>query len=174
MIIHQQLLTGRASRVLVLVPPSLLHQWLVEMLRRFNLGFAVFDQARVEAAGAANPFLTEQRVLCSLEFLVSASTVARAALEGDWDLLVIDEISMVRCDLLDAVDVVDATGVYGASVLATIGDLLEDVAVRIEGPIRLASDTDALATVADIVPGEGVDVLLAAGEPMPAPRTGDR
>ncbi len=39
MIIHQQLLTGRASRVLVLVPPSLLHQWLVEMLRRFNLHF---------------------------------------------------------------------------------------------------------------------------------------
>ncbi len=43
MIIQQQLLTGRASRILVLVPPSLLHQWLVEMLRRFNLHFSLFD-----------------------------------------------------------------------------------------------------------------------------------
>jgi ATP-dependent helicase HepA len=31
LIIHQQLLTGRASRVLILVPDSLVHQWLVEM-----------------------------------------------------------------------------------------------------------------------------------------------
>lgn len=39
MIIHQQLLAGRIERVLIIVPESLQHQWLVEMLRRFNLHF---------------------------------------------------------------------------------------------------------------------------------------
>ncbi len=43
LILHQQLHTGRASRVLIVVPTPLLHQWLVEMLRRFNLRFAIFD-----------------------------------------------------------------------------------------------------------------------------------
>lgn len=39
MILHQQIITGRASRVLIVVPENLQHQWLVEMLRRFNLRF---------------------------------------------------------------------------------------------------------------------------------------
>lgn len=39
-------MTGRAERVLVIVPDTLRHQWLVEMLRRFNLRFAVFDEDR--------------------------------------------------------------------------------------------------------------------------------
>ncbi|VAW84986.1 RNA polymerase associated protein RapA, partial [hydrothermal vent metagenome] len=49
MIIHQQLLTERAKRVLIVVPESLIHQWLVEMLRRFNLHFSIFDEARCQA-----------------------------------------------------------------------------------------------------------------------------
>ena len=41
------------------------------MLRRFNLRFSVFDQERCEqsALDVANPFDTEQLVLCSLSFL---------------------------------------------------------------------------------------------------------
>ncbi len=46
LILHQQLLSGRAGRVLVVVPDSLVHQWLVEMLRRFNLRFTILDEAR--------------------------------------------------------------------------------------------------------------------------------
>ncbi|HGF0964245.1 TPA: SNF2-related protein, partial [Legionella pneumophila] len=41
MILHYQLHTGRASRVLIIVPNSLIHQWFVEMLRRFNLHFSI-------------------------------------------------------------------------------------------------------------------------------------
>ena len=37
LILHRLLLTGRAERVLILVPEPLLHQWLVELRRRFNL-----------------------------------------------------------------------------------------------------------------------------------------
>ena len=91
LIMHRMLLSERVSRVLIVVPEALLYQWLVEMLRRFNLRFSILDQERFEAAGEENPFQGEQRILCSLEFLVGSSAVARAALQGDWDLLVVDE-----------------------------------------------------------------------------------
>lgn len=52
LIIHQQLITHRASRVLIVVPPALVHQWFVEMVRRFNLHFSIFDQGRLDALKA--------------------------------------------------------------------------------------------------------------------------
>ncbi len=48
MILHYQVHTGRASRVLLIVPEALIHQWLVEMMRRFNLHFSLFDKERLE------------------------------------------------------------------------------------------------------------------------------
>ena len=41
MVIHRQLLSGRAKRVLILVPENLQHPWLVEMRRRVNLQVAI-------------------------------------------------------------------------------------------------------------------------------------
>jgi ATP-dependent helicase HepA len=99
LIMHQQLLLERARRVLIVVPESLLHQWLVEMLRRFNLMFSIFDAARfadpehdeAEYDDSENPFHDEQLVLCSLEFLVGHPERAAQASVGEWDLLVVDE-----------------------------------------------------------------------------------
>ncbi len=97
MIIQQQLLTGRASRVLLLVPPSLLHQWLVEMLRRFNLRFALFDAERVvEASLSGNPFESEQQILCSTELFLEQIELQEQALAVDWDLVVVDEAHHLR------------------------------------------------------------------------------
>jgi len=95
LILHQQLLTERARRVLILVPDSLVHQWLVEMLRRFNLMFSIFDADRCQAIEDSNmgdsPFHSEQLVLCSLAFLADSPQRHEQALNGDWDLLVVDE-----------------------------------------------------------------------------------
>ncbi|MGF1700676.1 RNA polymerase-associated protein RapA [Photobacterium makurazakiensis] len=93
MIIHQQVLSGRAERILILVPETLQHQWLVEMMRRFNLYFSIFDEERcVEAfADSANPFDTAQYVLCSLDFLRKSRRRFEQALDADWDLMVVDE-----------------------------------------------------------------------------------
>jgi ATP-dependent helicase HepA len=90
MILHQQLLTGRASRVLILVPEPLLHQWLVEMLRRFNLHFALFDRERL-AQGDDNPFEMEQLVLCAGELLYEDPLAQALALSAPWDMVVVDE-----------------------------------------------------------------------------------
>jgi ATP-dependent helicase HepA len=95
LILHQQLLTERARRILIVVPESLLHQWLVEMLRRFNLAFSILDEQRcqgiTESSGQENPFHAEQQVLCTLEFFEQHPDRHQQAVAGDWDLLVVDE-----------------------------------------------------------------------------------
>ncbi|SEQ90370.1 ATP-dependent helicase HepA [Nitrosomonas sp. Nm51] len=95
MIMHQQHLAGRAERILIVVPETLTHQWLVEMLRRFNLHFSLFDQERFAALEESNisdnPFHSEQLVLCGVDFLCRDKKHVQAALKGDWDLVVVDE-----------------------------------------------------------------------------------
>ncbi len=98
MIVHHQLHTGKAARVLILVPESLVHQWLVEMLRRFNLHFSVFDSERIAPAAEdddsttqTNPFDEEQLILCNLNLLVTDANARAQALQSDWDLVVVDE-----------------------------------------------------------------------------------
>lgn len=99
LILHQQLLTERAKRVLIIVPESLVHQWLVEMWRRFNLHFSVFDEERCQGieenseqdSYQNNPFQTEQLILCSQDFLSANPTRFQQVLAGEWDLLVVDE-----------------------------------------------------------------------------------
>ncbi|MEE9320042.1 MAG: RNA polymerase-associated protein RapA [Granulosicoccus sp.] len=95
LIVHAKLTTLQISRVLIVVPEALLHQWLVEMLRKFNLAFRIMDDERFNelAPGAPdeNPFLAEQLVLCSLETLLNDEQIGDAALTAGWDMLVADE-----------------------------------------------------------------------------------
>jgi len=94
LIIHQQLVTGRASRVLIAVPDSLIHQWLVEMLRRFNLMFTILDEERCLAlleSGTENPFESAQLVLCTMSLLSERTERLQQATGAEWDLLVVDE-----------------------------------------------------------------------------------
>ena len=95
LILHRLLLSGRISRVLILVPESLVHQWFVEVLRRFNLWFNIFDEDRCASldgnAPDGNPFLDNQLILCSTEFLAASPKRAEQALSSSWDLLVVDE-----------------------------------------------------------------------------------
>ncbi|WP_261653588.1 RNA polymerase-associated protein RapA [Erwinia mallotivora] len=93
MIIHQQLLAGRAERVLIIVPETLQHQWLVEMLRRFNLHFALFDDDRYAQAqlDSDNAFETEQLVICSLDFVRRNKQRLEKLADAAWDLMIVDE-----------------------------------------------------------------------------------
>jgi ATP-dependent helicase HepA len=95
LILHRLLLNGRISRVLILVPDSLVHQWFVEILRRFNLWFHIYDEERCaaldESAPEGNPFLDDQLIICSTSFLASSPTRARQAITASWDMLVVDE-----------------------------------------------------------------------------------
>ncbi|MFN3578981.1 MAG: RNA polymerase-associated protein RapA [Pseudomonas sp.] len=90
LIIHRQLQTGRVRRVLVVVPENLQHQWLVEMRRRFNLRFALFNIDRCQGA-EDNPFEEEQLALVALEFLLDNPFARQCLQASDWDMLVVDE-----------------------------------------------------------------------------------
>ena len=95
LILHRLHLTGRADRVLVLVPESLLHQWFVEMLRKFNLNFNLYDEARCEAVENSdelrNPFLESPLILAAVDLLAHDSHRLQQAAEAGWDLLIVDE-----------------------------------------------------------------------------------
>jgi len=95
LIIAQQLASGRAARALVLVPESLVHQWFVELLRRFNLRFAIFDEERCEsmelAGSRANPFEDEQGVIAAVGWLAADAKRRKQLLDAGWDILVVDE-----------------------------------------------------------------------------------
>lgn len=95
LILARLLASGRAKRVLVLLPESLVYQWFVELLRRFNLSFAIFDEERCEAiemaASDRNPFEDDQLVIAAISFLSSLPKRSQQALEAGWDLLIVDE-----------------------------------------------------------------------------------
>ncbi len=91
LVIHRQLLSGRANRVLILVPENLQHQWLVEMRRRFNLQVALFDEERFIESDATNPFEDTQLALVALEWLVEDEKAQDALFAAGWDLMVVDE-----------------------------------------------------------------------------------
>ncbi len=93
LILHQQLLNGRARRVLIMVPETLQHQWLVEMLRRFNLRFSIFNEQRCASLehDGDNPFHSEQLVLCNQKFLQDNPRRREQILAANWDTLVVDE-----------------------------------------------------------------------------------
>lgn len=102
LIIHQQLLTGKADRVLILVPDSLQYQWMIELRRRFNLEFALFDLVRTAAIKEHNPeqnvFLTEQCIIAGLDLLLDHHDLYEQALAAGFDLLVVDEAHHLHWD----------------------------------------------------------------------------
>lgn len=91
LILHHQLLAGRIERVLVVVPEPLLHQWLVEMMRRFNLRFSLVDEDAWEEEPGANPFLEHDLILCALGAFIREPKRQKQALAARWDTLVVDE-----------------------------------------------------------------------------------
>ncbi|NNE92117.1 MAG: DEAD/DEAH box helicase family protein, partial [Verrucomicrobiales bacterium] len=98
LILHRLHLSGRAKRILILVPDALVNQWFVELYRRFSLSFAIFDEERAVSIeeGAddpetANPFFDDQLVLCATSWIAENAKRGKQAAEGEWDLVIVDE-----------------------------------------------------------------------------------
>lgn len=98
LILHRLYVRGQSGRVLILVPEPLIHQWFVELYRRFNLTCAIFDEARCAAIHKegglgveANPFLDEHLVLTSTTLFTKYPERLQQALLADWGLVIVDE-----------------------------------------------------------------------------------
>jgi ATP-dependent helicase HepA len=95
LIVSQLIASGRANRVLVLVPESLVNQWFVELYRRFNIACAIYDEERCESLElsepATNPFEDEQLVIASIDWLASHDKRTQQLLASEWDAVLVDE-----------------------------------------------------------------------------------
>ncbi len=102
LIMHQQLLTGKVKRVLVLVPDSLQYQWMIELKRRFNLDFALFDLVRTASIKEHNPdenvFSTEQLIIAGIDLLLDHHDLYEQAYAAGFDMLVVDEAHHLHWD----------------------------------------------------------------------------
>ena len=179
LILHRLQLTGRAERVLILVPEPLIHQWFVELLRRFNLLFALFDEERCQSIVAndptANPFADSQLVLCSVDFLLENPKRIPQVIDANWDLLIVDEahhLEWTPDESSEGYELVETLALVTPSVLlltATPQQLGVEghfARLRLLDPERYNSLHDFLTesnnyeTVADAVD------LIAAGKPL--------
>jgi len=90
LVIHQLMASGRAQRILICVPASLVNQWLVEMKRKFNLDCTLIDDEFCAEQQGENPFSQVQVALCNFDWLAHSQYLDQAH-NTDWDMMVIDE-----------------------------------------------------------------------------------
>ncbi len=101
LILHRLILTEKIHRALIIVPEPLLHQWLEELLRRFNLRFTLIDEQYFlnpdeaiddpeEVVPNENYFDQFPFVLCGLHFSCR-DDIAPFMAKCKWDILIVDE-----------------------------------------------------------------------------------
>lgn len=84
----------KASRVLIITPESLVHQWAQEFSEAFESLFSVLTKDRYEQEDGAtplNPFSANPLVITSIESLRDDPVKAEGAAETPWDLVIVDE-----------------------------------------------------------------------------------
>jgi len=179
MILARQLAAGRAERVLLLLPETLVYQWFVELLRRFNLSFSIFDEERCEAIeqgnDGRNPFEDEQLVIADFAFLESAPKRAAQLVEAGWDLIVVDEAHHLewtpegaspRYRLVEELAVATPGVILLTATPEQLGRAGHFARLRLLDPQRY-SDLDAyLAESANLAPLSELANTLADGKPL--------
>jgi ATP-dependent helicase HepA len=94
LILHQLLISHRIQRILIILPESLVHQWFVELYRKFNQTFRIFDEDHCREMALAdpgiNPFLDNQQGICSVGFIKDRNR-KQQILSAGWDMVVMDE-----------------------------------------------------------------------------------
>lgn len=88
LIMMEYIMRGLAKKILILVPPSLVEQWLEEMKTKFNLDFVSYDSPRFQKE--ENGWEAFDRVIASLHTAKQARH--RSLIQGiDYDLVIVDE-----------------------------------------------------------------------------------
>ncbi len=96
--LHHLILTERVKRALIIVPDSLVYQWFVEMLRKFNLIFTTLNQ-ETHLEPETNPFLDNDFVIVNIGLLKGAPMAREMLSATSWDLMVVDEAHQLKWSL---------------------------------------------------------------------------
>ncbi|OHD30843.1 MAG: hypothetical protein A2086_06115 [Spirochaetes bacterium GWD1_27_9] len=100
LIIHRLIVTAQISRVLILVPESLIYQWFAELLHRFNLVFRIVNAQYCKSlmANIENPFYDGELCIASINFLSKYENWQKQAILAEWDMIVVDEVHNIKED----------------------------------------------------------------------------
>ncbi|MCG8685394.1 MAG: SNF2-related protein [Desulfobacterales bacterium] len=102
LILHRLLVLGQIQRVLIIVPDALVHQWFIELFRKFNLNFRLFNTTYVQDAfqsdSKTNPFSGDQQGICSQSFILEKSAHRDLLIEAGWDMVIMDEAHHITDD----------------------------------------------------------------------------
>jgi len=100
LILHRRMVTGQVGRALVLVPDALVHQWFVELLRRFNLTSRLlsddyedeFEETHEEEVESGEERFDEDPLwICSISKVAGDKKIARQIAGTEWDMVIVDE-----------------------------------------------------------------------------------
>lgn len=95
LLLHQLILSERVKRALILVPDSLVYQWFIEMLRKFNLSFTTLNQ-ETHLEPNSNPFTDNDLVIVNIGLLKGADVARKMMREARWDIVVVDEAHQLK------------------------------------------------------------------------------
>jgi ATP-dependent helicase HepA len=101
LILNRLLHTGRAERILVVAPETLILQWLGELWRKHHQVFALLDDKRLDDVAkdygeGFNPFDVHRKAIVGLETLARRRRLTEQAVQAGIDLLVVDEAHHLR------------------------------------------------------------------------------
>ncbi|MBN1577220.1 MAG: DEAD/DEAH box helicase family protein [Chitinispirillaceae bacterium] len=92
LILHRLLLTGQVTRALILVPDALVHQWFVELLRRFNLTCRLLTEEAFADSDTSSPFDEDPLWICSIATIRRHLFIANQLAGAQWDIVIVDEV----------------------------------------------------------------------------------
>jgi SNF2 family DNA or RNA helicase len=108
MLLRQAWLSGRAKRILILAPKSVLKQWQIELREKFNLNWPIYDGQRLtwypspgmkghETKQADRASWHKHPIVIASSHLLRRSDRLAECLEAEpWDLVVLDEAHHAR------------------------------------------------------------------------------
>lgn len=96
LIMNRLLITGQATKTLVIAPETLTVQWLSELWRKYHQIFVLVDDRRLndvarEHGEGFNPFDVYRQAIVSTELMTENRRLVEHAVEAGIDLLVVDE-----------------------------------------------------------------------------------
>jgi ATP-dependent helicase HepA len=92
LILHRMLLTGQVTRALILVPEALVHQWFVELLRRFNILCRLVTVDAGDKTNGTDFFKDDPLWICSIEAVRTSPDIANQLDGAAWEIVIVDEV----------------------------------------------------------------------------------